>query len=168
MALYYISAAKGLSDSIWTSTRAGYLDNISEAHGQYHDKVVSVYPKDAARVACQSGGGAWTAGAWTEIVPASTITKDILILGVDIRKATVDADYDFQLAIGTGAAASESEKARVSHAFDWTSNVGYGASSYKALAVPIKVAANTRIAGKCNCDTATKTINVNIVYIEMS
>ena len=116
---------------------------------------------DAVAVACHSD--AWgVGGAYVEVVPASTITKDFFLDSLVIEN--VSAADTFLFYIATGAAAAEAVVALGRGAFGHVTNCG-------TLNIPIrkKISANTRIAVKAACKTAVAlTASVSISYRTIS
>lgn len=116
------------------------------------------YPAAAAGISRASSGAAWTNSAWTEVVPASTITDAFNIAGVTwmwwTPLAAVDTTYEIELCLGTGAAASEVEKIVIPASVRMDTAVGYVPSNFVVLPEPFEVAANTRVATRLRYGTA--------------
>lgn len=85
-------------DNHSTDTIAGRLHML---HDHAH-KAQSVYPTLAAGVTVTGAAGAWTLGAFVEIVPASTITSDFDIHFIYIENASAADNYEIVLYEGAG------------------------------------------------------------------
>ena len=143
---------------------------VTGGYGSYKSMTSSCYPINAAAVSVSSGGSAHGDGSWVEIVPASTITKDILITGLSAYVDSVSENHlNIEIALGTGSGGSETEIIRVSHSWVYVSNVGWCPCLYIPLSIPIKVSANTRIACRiADAEAAANDFRVKINYVEMS
>ena len=160
------SSGKNTTGEITTGVDASTA--VSKSYGQNQDYDVKCYPTAAAGVTCTSTTTAWTAGSWTEIVPASTITKDILIIGLGLKLNNIITSQR-EIEIGTGGAGSETVRAIIPASLYQADDTGYFLQGILMLAAPIKVAANARIAVRANDDTTTALGNIcKIVYLEMS
>jgi hypothetical protein len=111
------------------------------------------YPAAAAGVSRTSSGSAWGSGsAWTELVPANTITSTFYIAGLTwmwwTPAAAADTTYEIVLGLGIGAAGSEVEKIQIPASMRGDSLAGYMPSNIVILPEPFEVAANTRVAVK--------------------
>lgn len=69
------------------------LDTLEEhAHS-----ISCVYPTLAAGTTVTGAAGAWTLGAFVEIIPANTITKDFDIHWIDVEGASIEDVYELVL-----------------------------------------------------------------------
>jgi hypothetical protein len=104
-------------------------------------------------VSTTSGGSANAAGAWTQLLAASatasTDTMSMLFLSTIAASASTSAENSTLIDIGIGA--SGSETAIISDvAIGGLQNVGL------QLALPVRIAGNTRIAFRSRCATASR------------
>jgi hypothetical protein len=109
------------------------------------------YPAAAAGISrASSGGAAWSFSAYTEVVPASTITSTFYIAGLTwawhTPLAAVDTTYEWIIELATGAAASEVLIIQVPASVRNDTAVGFAPSAYVIFPEPKEVAANTRIS----------------------
>lgn len=122
---------------------------------------IQTYPKLAPAVIVTTGVAAWAEGAWTEIIPANTVTEAFWILGV----FWIPMLYEGLLEIATGASGSESEIANVpSHHMYLTA---HGFCSVRPLSFPssIKVSANARISARvADLHNVANTHKVKVIY----
>lgn len=63
-------------------------------------------PAGGAPVSCAAGGGAWTWGAWVEILSAAAAPADPFDFHWALLR-DLSANTDYEIQIGTGAAAAE-------------------------------------------------------------
>lgn len=118
------------------------------------------YPAAAAGISrASSGGAAWTFSAYTEVVPASTITATHYIAGLTwcwhTPVAAVDTTYEWIIELATGAAASEVLVIQVPSSVRGDTLVGYVPSNNIIFPEPKEIAANTRIAVRVAYSLAT-------------
>lgn len=118
------------------------------------------YPAAAAGISrASSGGVAWSFSAWTEIVPASTITATFYIAGLvwawHTPLAAVDTTYSWLIELGTGAAASETTIIQVPANVRNDTAVGFAPSAQVIFPEPKEVAANTRVSVRVAYSLAT-------------
>lgn len=118
------------------------------------------YPAAAAGISrASSGGAAWSFSAYTEIVPASTITADFYIAGLTwawhTPLAAVDVTYEWIIELATGSAASEVMIIQVPCSVRMDTAVGYAPSNFITFPEPKFVAANTRISVRVAYSLAT-------------
>ena len=109
------------------------------------------YPAAAAGISrASSGGAAWSFSAYTEVVPASTITSTFYIAGLTwmwhTPVAAVDTTYEWIIELATGAAASEVLIIQVPASVRNDTAVGFVPSNMAIFPEPKLVAANTRIS----------------------
>ena len=133
---------------------AGFKSTVS-----YFDR--KVYPSLADPITLESTAVAWEIGSKVEIIPASTITKDFVITGINIF--SVSSDDVFEVIVYKGLSGSEVELGRVA----------YSVAVFTAdifVFVPFQTSiinANERIsmaaAGK---DTASHHLRVKLQYFE--
>jgi len=118
------------------------------------------YPAAAAGISrASSGGAAWSFSAWTEIVPASTITSTFYIAGLTwawhTPLAATDTTYEWIIELGTGGAGSETMIIQVPSSVRNDTAVGFPSSNMVIFPEPKEVAANTRIAVRVAYSLAT-------------
>ena len=118
------------------------------------------YPEAAAGIArASSGGVAWSFSAYTEVVPASTITAEFFLAGITwawhTPVAAVDTTYEWIIEIATGAAASEVLIAQIPCSIRGDTLVGYVPSNMVIFPEPKTVAANTRLSVRVAYSLAT-------------
>lgn len=118
------------------------------------------YPAAAAGISrASSGGAAWSFSAWTEVVPASTITSTFYIAGITwawhTPLAATDTTYEWIIEIGTGAASSETTIIQIPASVRNDTAVGFAPSNFVVLPEPKEVAANTRISVRVAYSLAT-------------
>ncbi len=144
-----------------TSTRAGYLDNIDHKMPfQYVTNQLKTYPYQAAPIT-HDAWGSWSNGAsFTEVVAASTITSNFVIVGVIIDCAGND---DHIVDFCTGAASSEVKKISV----PIRRNSDEGHLKPIILPIPLYVPANTRISVHGSKASGNGNIYVKILYYEL-
>jgi len=134
-----------------------YKRKIDLINEQTHTGIYYTYPPNAAGVTITSAAGAYTKGAYTEIIPVDTILTQYFITGVTLSNLTVNTDYELDIA--TGLAASEVIIATVSHKTDNT-NLAHEC----LFPVPIKISSNTRISARSSDGTGSLTSIVKIRY----
>lgn len=118
------------------------------------------YPAAAAGISrASSGGAAWSFSAYTELVPASTITSDCYISGLTwcwhTPLAAVDTTYEWIIELATGAAASEVLIIQVPASVRMDTAVGYVPSNYVIFPEPKLLSANTRVSVRVAYSLAT-------------
>lgn len=118
------------------------------------------YPSAASGISrASSGGAAWSNSAYTELVPASTITSTFYIAGVSFiwhtPIAAADVTYEVELDIATGATSSEVVIITVPASVRADTLVGMVPSMHIALPEPRQVAANTRLSVRVRQSLAT-------------
>lgn len=118
------------------------------------------YPAAAAGISrASSGGVAWSYSAWTEVVPASTITATFYIAGLTwawhTPLAAVDTTYEWIIELGTGAGGAETTIIQVPASVRNDTAVGFPSSNFVVFPEPKEVAANTRISVRVAYSLAT-------------
>jgi hypothetical protein len=118
------------------------------------------YPAAAAGISrASSGSTAWSYSAWTEVVPASTITSTFYIAGLTwawhTPIAAVDTTYEWIIELGTGSGGSETMIIQVPSSVRCDTLVGYVPSNMVIFPEPKEVAANTRISVRVAYSLAT-------------
>ena len=118
------------------------------------------YPALAAGILrASSGGAAWTLSAWTEIVPASTITSTFYIAGLTwswhTPVAAADTTYQWIIELGTGGAGAETTIIQIPASVFGDTLVGYVPSNMVIFPEPRQIAANTRISVRVAYSLAT-------------
>ena len=118
------------------------------------------YPAAAAGISrASSGGVAWSYSAYTELVPASTITATFYIAGLTwmwhTPIAAADTTYEWLIEIATGAAASEVLAVQIPCSVRGDTLVGYVPSNIVIFPEPKQIAANTRLSVRVAYSLAT-------------
>lgn len=122
------------ADDPETTTLAGRTHAVWD-----HEHAVGrVYPMGASSIGATGGVGAWTLGAFVEIVPASAITSKFHIHHVFIRNISAQDEYELVLYQGAG----DVEIGRVPF-----EGIAGGKIDSVAVKVPI-ISANARIRAK--------------------
>ena len=134
---------------------------IWELEKHFHTSEGSkVYPTGATPVTITSDGAASTYGAWTEIIPASTIAKkfDPHLIWV---AAVNNANRVFRLQLGAGGAGSE---ALIGEAILGKETNNKSVSEFTVFCG--RVDANTRIAARVMDDTGGGSVSIFLGYHE--
>lgn len=118
------------------------------------------YPAAASGISrASSGGAAWSFSAYTELVPASTITSTFYIAGLTwawhTPVALADTTYEWIIEIATGAAAAEVLAVQIPCSIRSDTLVGYVPSNLIMLPEPKEIAANTRLSVRVAYSLAT-------------
>lgn len=118
------------------------------------------YPGAAAGISrASSGSSAWTFSAWTEVVPASTITATFYIAGLTwawhTPLAATDTTYQWIIELGTGTGGAETTVIQIPSNVRNDTAVGFPSSNMVILPEPVEIAANTRIAVRVAYSLAT-------------
>lgn len=118
------------------------------------------YPAAAAGISrASSGGVAWSFSAWTQVVPASTITSTFFIAGLTwawhTPVAAADTTYEWIIELGTGGAGAETTIIQIPASVRGDTLVGYVPSNFVTLPEPKEVAANTRVSVRVAYSLAT-------------
>jgi len=128
------------------------------------------YPAAASGVSRSSSGSAWTDSAWTEVVPANTITSTFYIAGVTwmwwTPLAAADTTYEIELVLGIGSAGSETEIIVIPASVRADTLAGHLPTNVVILPEPKEVAANTRVAVKLRYGVAASVTvtGIKILY----
>lgn len=109
------------------------------------------YPAAAAGISrASSGGAAWSWSAYTEVVPASTITSTFYVAGASwmyhTPAAAVDTTYEVLFQIATGAGGAEVLALEWAGSFRMDTAVGYVSEGRVIFPEPKEIAANTRLS----------------------
>lgn len=118
------------------------------------------YPAAAAGISrASSGGAAWSWSAYTEVVPASTITASFNLAGFTwcwhTPAAGADTTYQVLFDIASGGAGSEVLVAQVPCSFRGDTLVGYVPSNIIIFPEPVVIPANTRLSVRVAQSLAT-------------
>lgn len=118
------------------------------------------YPAAATGISrASSGGVAWSFSAYTELVPASTITSTFYLAGLTwawhTPVAAVDTTYEWIIELATGATSSEVLIVQLPASVRGDTLVGYVPSNYVIFPEPKQIAANTRISVRVAYSLAT-------------
>ena len=131
---------------------------INLINEQVHSASHDIYPTLAGAVALTSSAVAWTQGAYTEVLPVSTIKNRFFITGIILNNMVIDSEYEVDIA--TGAAASEVVMVTVSHETHDTN-----LSCIIPISPPIKISSNTRISARCASENAAgDTCTIKLMY----
>jgi hypothetical protein len=128
------------------------------------------YPAAAAGITRASSGTGWTVSAWTELVPANTITATFYICGITWQWWTppvaADTTYEILLELGTGSGGSEVLIIQAPASMRGDTLVGYLPMNMIIFPEPKQVAANTRVAVRLNYSvSASVTVSaIKILY----
>jgi hypothetical protein len=130
------------------------------------------YPAAAAGISrASSGGAAWSYSAWTEVVPASTITSTFYIAGMTwcwhTPVAAADTTYEWIIELGTGTGGAETMIIQQPASVRGDTLVGYVPTNIVMFPEPKEVAANTRIAVRVAYSLATTSntlTGIKIIY----
>lgn len=127
------------------------------------------YPAAAAGISrASSGGAAWSNSAYTELVPASTITSTFYIAGLTLmysNNASVDVSHEVEIDIATGTGGAEVVIITVPFVFRIDSAVGHHPVIFIPFAEPREVAANTRLSVRVRQSLATTSVTYNGIKI---
>jgi hypothetical protein len=118
------------------------------------------YPAAAAGISrASSAGAAWSASAYTEVVPANGIAATFYIAGLTwcwhTPIAAADTTYEWLIELATGSAGAEVVIIQVPSSIRGDTLVGYVPSNMVIFPEPKEVAANIRIAVRVSYTTAT-------------
>lgn len=75
--------------------------DILKVLSEHNHSEEKCYPTGASGVTVTGAAGAWTLGAYAEIVPVDTITKDFDIHHIVVEDASADDEYELVLYAGT-------------------------------------------------------------------
>ena len=129
------------------------------------------YPAAAAGISrASSGSTAWSFSAYTELVPASTITADYYIAGLTwcwhTPQAVADTTYEWIIELATGTVGNEVLIIQVPCSIRGDTLVGYMPSNLAMFPEPKYVAANTRISVRVaySATTSNTLTGIKILY----
>lgn len=130
------------------------------------------YPAAAAGISrASSGSTAWSYSAYTEVVPASTITSTFYLAGLTWEwhtpVAAADTTYEWIIELATGGAGSEVLAIQVPASIRGDTLVGYVPSNVVMFPEPKEIAANTRISVRVAYSLATTSntlTGIKIIY----
>lgn len=116
------------------------------------------YPAGAVGTQVTDGGGAWTDGAWVQILAAGAVLTDLVLTHIQVDDVSV-ADVQHEVSIGVGAGAAEVEVARVQcEMFDVEQ------CQIIPLGTAVRLATNVRIAARqANTAGGGTTARVHII-----
>jgi len=115
-----------------------------------------VYPRNATDVSVSGTTTQWAWGSWIEIIPVNTITETFWIIGLAMTYYTQPVATIVQL--GKGASGSEAAIA------DFKTRLFI--DSWLTLPIPIRVAANTRIAARvAQLGATAQTLTIAVAYL---
>jgi hypothetical protein len=121
--------------------------------------VLKALPPAAAGVTVTAGGSAWASGSWAQLRTASGAA--LVIVGVVFGAPSAGAEYELDL--GTGAASSET----VITTLRCTTGTS-AAPAVVLLQLPLdNVAASIRLAARLRCSTASATLIVSLLVLEL-
>ena len=128
------------------------------------------YPAAAAGISrASSGGAAWSFSAYTEVVPASTITSTFHIYSLTWAWPTplpaADTTYEFIIRLATGTAGSETVIIDIAANIRADTLAGYVPSGYAEFPELKTIAANTRVAVAIAYNTATTSVTLTGIKI---
>lgn len=116
-----------------------------------------------------SGGTAWSFSAYTELVPANTITATHYLSGLTWAwhspLALPDVTYEWIIELAIGAAGSEVLIVQVPASVRADTLVGYLPSNYVLFPDPKQIAANTRISVRVAYSLATTSNTLTAIKI---
>ena len=109
------------------------------------------YPAAAAGISrASSGSTAWSFSAYTEVVPASTITSTFYIAGASwmyhTPAAAADTTYEVLFDLATGSGGAEVLALQWGGSFRGDTLVGYVPEGRVIFPEPKEIAANTRLS----------------------
>jgi hypothetical protein len=130
------------------------------------------YPAAAAGISrASSGGAAWSYSAYTQVVPASTITSTFYLAGATwafhTPAAAADTTYETLFELATGAASSEVLACQWGASLRADTLVGYTPMGYVFFPEPKEIAANTRLSLRIAQSLATTSNTISgfkIIY----
>jgi hypothetical protein len=126
------------------------------------------YPALAVGISRASGTPAWTASAYTELVPVNTITSTFYIAGISLMPPPASATAttnEHIIEIASGATSSEVLLCQLPYTVRNVTAVGYITPVFIFLPEPKEVAANTRLSVRTASSVATLTSNgIKLLY----
>lgn len=120
----------------------------------------NILPATSGGTTLTSGGGAWTAGSYAQIVASSSA---MLVMAVSITNDSGSTDH-FDVDLATGGAGSES----VVGTFGYVA--GYDAlypTVFDLRAAPLYIPAGLRVAARAACANATQTCRIALEYLAL-
>jgi hypothetical protein len=123
------------------------------------DTLIQVYPTLANGIDVVSANADWTLGAFTQIVPASTIGSDFHIHGVIIEALNRDAVFELVLYYGAG----DTEVARMR----WAQAGGFFGNAFLDTITGTQIPADSRIRAKfasSNGAAQIATVRISLRY----
>lgn len=128
------------------------------------------YPAAATGISrASSGSTAWSFSAYTEVVPASTITSTFYIAGLTwmwhTPLAATDTTYEWIIELATGTGGAESLIIQVPSSVRNDTAVGFPSSNMVIFPEPKEVAANTRISVRVAYSLATTSNTITGIKI---
>lgn len=128
-----------------------YMDGTREVRYITH-------PAGAVGAQVTDGGGAWTDGAWVQILAGALVLTDLVLVAIQVDDVSV-ADVQHEVSIGVGAGAAEVEVARVPFEI---ANVEE--CQIISLGTPVRLASLVRIAARqANAAGGGTTARVHII-----
>ena len=133
---------------------AGFKSTVS-----YFDR--KVYPSLADPISLYSTDVAWEIGSKVEIIPASTITKDFVITGINIF--SVSSSDVFEVIVYKGLSGSEVELGRVAYSVAVPTVDLFVFVPFQTSIINANERISMALAGK---DTASHQLRVKLQYFE--
>lgn len=125
----------------------------------YFDR--KLYPSLADPITLESTAVAWEIGSKVEIIPASTITKDFVITGINIF--SVSSDDVFEVIVYKGLSGSEVELGRVAYSVAVSTADMFTFIPFQTSVINANERISMAIAGK---DTNSSQLRVKLQYFE--
>ena len=118
------------------------------------------YPAAAAGISrASSGSTGWSWSAYTELVPASTITSTFYIAGLTwswhTPQAVADTTYEWLIDLASGSGGAEVLVAQFPGSVRADTVAGYPTTMFVVLPEPKQIAANTRLSLRVAYSLAT-------------
>jgi len=134
----------------------------------YTVKEIKIYPPQADPPIFSSGAVAWGWGSWVQVVPANTITRDFIIIGVMIGMEDEGQTRRWDIQVGVGAPGAESPIISLSGVHSYSGTGVYRAGVIIPLSIPRRVKANSRVAARVSDHIAAAlAYRIKIQYIEL-
>jgi hypothetical protein len=145
------------------SCLSGQSEELIQVISLINNYKQKAYPNQTDGVQLETESGSWTqAPAFTEIVPAGTITKDFAVLGIYTTKLDA-SNKEFQVDIYTGGAGSEQFYCTVLSSI--IENEGGDQGDMKVYGQRLE--AGTRISAKASDSSGSDAyLDVKILYTE--
>ena len=125
----------------------------------YFDR--KLYPSLADPITLESTAVAWEIGNKVEIIPASTITKDFVIVGINVF--TTSSDDIFDIIVYKGVSGSEVELGRVSYSASVLTADMFTFIPFQTSVINANERISMAIAGR---DTNSSQLRVKLQYFE--